>query len=320
MSDLLFGNVGLEVIKFLQSLSNPLLDLFFVVLTNLGSELFYIAIVVIIFVALDKKLGVRLAFYLLLTGLIVGVIKGLVSWIRPYRAHPSVVRDIAHARGFSFPSGHSQSSGAFWTGMYLHVKDVKESWKGLAFLAAIVMIFSVGLSRIYLGVHYPSDVIIGWVIGISGTYLLYVYEEKVIGVITNRFSLRAQIALVSVISLLIFVMYLFVMTILGNDYVIGDISNYIGLIIGVAVGYMLEEKYIAYQPPSLLKKRMAATVVAMLLALASYVAFSLLIPEVSNQLLQVILRGLKYLFIGFVLILGIPLLLRQLSLEGRKGE
>ncbi len=311
MADFIFGTVGLDAITALQSVANPLLNLFFVIVTNLGSEIFYVIIVVIIFAALDKKVGIRLALYLLITGLIVGMIKGFVSWMRPYQAHPDKVEAIASADGYSFPSGHAQSSGAFWTGSSLQARNLKREWTTVILGVSVLMIFLVGLSRVYLGVHYPGDVVVGWLIGIVVTILLYKYERQVMAVITARLSFKGQILGAIVLWLTTFFLYLAVMMFLHKDFVVGDISNIIGLLIGITVGYEVEEQYINYEPPKNLMHQAIAAIAAIMIALITYVLLALIFPKITDPLIYVILRAVRYFLLGFILILGIPLVLRR---------
>ncbi len=90
------------------------------------------------------------------------------------RNRPNVPWAILHEHSFSFPSGHSVEAFALY-GMllYLLLKHVSRAWqKTLAVLAAVALASGIGLSRIYLGVHYPSDVAAGYFVG--GVWVLAV--------------------------------------------------------------------------------------------------------------------------------------------------
>ncbi|MBP1996310.1 phosphatase PAP2 family protein [Paenibacillus eucommiae] len=107
--------------------------------------------------------------------LFVGVIAGsalLNVWLKIlfHRARPDLHR-IIDASGFSFPSGHSMAAFSMY-GIFAFLlwRHLSTSFKRISLvLLSTVMIIAIGLSRIYLGVHYPSDVLGGYLV--SGTWL-----------------------------------------------------------------------------------------------------------------------------------------------------
>ena len=109
----------------------------------------------------------RLALYLLVTGagalVLDPILKSLVGRLRPVVAHP-----IAHGAGDSFPSGHSLGSIVCYGAILLvFLPATRGRWR-TAFIAGIATLVAlIGISRIMLGVHYISDVLGGWAIGIT---------------------------------------------------------------------------------------------------------------------------------------------------------
>ncbi len=109
----------------------------------------------------------RLAIYLLVTGagalVLDPVLKSLVGRLRPVVAHP-----IAHGTGNSFPSGHSLGSIVCYGAVLLvFLPAARGRWR-TAFITVVVALAAlIGISRILLGVHYLSDVVGGWAIGIA---------------------------------------------------------------------------------------------------------------------------------------------------------
>ena len=97
-----------------------------------------------------------------------------------HRDRPAFHRLIEQA-GYAFPSGHSMSAFAFYGAVaYLFWRHIPTRWgRGLMILAGTVMTAAIGVSRIYLGVHYPSDVIGGYLAG--GFWLaasIWVYQRR----------------------------------------------------------------------------------------------------------------------------------------------
>ena len=104
------------------------------------------------------------------------ILKEIIQRVRPDEIYMKV-----HKTSFSFPSGHSSVSMFFYlTLIYLINTSVKNKWAKIFIYAFLILwILSVGLSRIYLGVHYPSDVLGGYLVGIFAFLLFYLYSQKI---------------------------------------------------------------------------------------------------------------------------------------------
>lgn len=157
----------MQFLYFLESIRNPVLDVFFSVVTEFGGEAIFIALAIGLFWCLDKKAG----YYMLtvgFAGMIVSQFLKIFCRIpRPWVKDPNftIVESAREAAtGYSFPSGHTQSAftvlgtpARWWTNTKLRI-------------FCIVMIVLVGLSRMYLGVHSPADV---GVSALFGTILVF---------------------------------------------------------------------------------------------------------------------------------------------------
>jgi undecaprenyl-diphosphatase len=135
--------------------------------TFLGSDgvLWTIIGVSAVFLAFRRRW--RLALYLLVAG--VGalvmdpILKDLVGRLRPVVAHP-----IAHGGGNSFPSGHSLGSIVCYGAVFLvFLPAARGRWRTVFTVAIVTLVALIGISRILLGVHYLSDVLGGWTLGIT---------------------------------------------------------------------------------------------------------------------------------------------------------
>ena len=109
----------------------------------------------------------RLAAYLLVTGagalVLDPVLKSLVGRLRPVVAHP-----IAHGAGNSFPSGHSLGSIVCYGAVLLvFLPAARGRWRTAFITATVTLVALIGISRILLGVHYLSDVVGAWAVGIA---------------------------------------------------------------------------------------------------------------------------------------------------------
>ena len=109
----------------------------------------------------------RLVIYLLVAGAgeltLDPVLKALVGRLRPVVAHP-----IAHGNGDSFPSGHSLGSFVCYGALFLvFLPAVRGTWRRVFTAVIVVLIAAIGISRLLLGVHYISDVLGGWALGLT---------------------------------------------------------------------------------------------------------------------------------------------------------
>jgi len=153
---------GLAVIRAFQAAGNPAVEFIARAFSMLGETAFY-AIIFLIFWCVDEKKGFRIGLFVLISNGINTSLKVNLRVPRPYESDPSV--GIIHVTGYSTPSGHSQNSAVFWP-LFMSGSSGKKSLpRGSRIAIAIIIPLCIGLSRIYLGVHYPTDVMLGWAIG-----------------------------------------------------------------------------------------------------------------------------------------------------------
>ena len=165
------------ILSSIHQLQSPLLDLFFSNLTNLGGlGLLGTATLLLVFYLIYKK-QYNLAT---ITGISVGgaallhlALKSLIE-----RPRPDLWQWIISETNFSFPSGHSTATIAFALCICLIATGTRRQ-KIILILAAIFVCL-IGLSRLYLGVHYPTDVLGGWLLGTSGTLAIAVIVHSII--------------------------------------------------------------------------------------------------------------------------------------------
>ena len=159
--------------SFAENISSELLDAILVFFTTIGNAGLVWIIIGLLFMIKRKTraVGVCLIVSIALTSVITNfVIKEIVERARPFVADPTINLIIKAPGGYSFPSGHSSASFAAATSIFLYDRK-----KGLAaFLLAAV----IGFSRVYLFVHYATDVVFGMILGIVLAKLTAVLIEK----------------------------------------------------------------------------------------------------------------------------------------------
>lgn len=158
----------MSFLYFLESLRNPVLDFFFSLITLCGEETVFMAVGMIVFWCVNKYKG----YYLLCIGFLGTVINQFLKILcrvpRPWVKDPNftIVESAREAAsGYSFPSGHTQTSVGLFGGIARMTKSTALRI-GMIVLAALV-----ALSRMYLGVHTPADVLVS--LGIA-TILIFV--------------------------------------------------------------------------------------------------------------------------------------------------
>ena len=133
-------------------------------ITNFGGATFLIVLTIALFIVIkNKKIGVSIFSNLVIVTILNQLLKGILQ-----RPRPTEYR-IIEETGYSFPSGHSMISMAFYGYLiYLIYKYVKNKYiKWISIVVLSLLICTIGISRIYLGVHYTSDVLGGFLISIS---------------------------------------------------------------------------------------------------------------------------------------------------------
>lgn len=147
---------GVEIIRAIQSFQNPLLDQIALALTDLHSETVYLLVLPLMLWLYDKRFTRYMVSVFLLGFWANDLLKDLFHTARPT---PDQVRVIRPEHSYAFPSGHSMNPLMFWGAIAV---QLRKTW--LTVLLAI-MVFLIGFSRLYVGVHWPLDLIGGWAIG-----------------------------------------------------------------------------------------------------------------------------------------------------------
>ena len=187
-----------QIVRAVQRLGSDFLDDFFRVITQVGEAHIIVAVAVFLFVCLGLRSSVRYAFVLGLSLVSVWIVKEITARPRPHIYDPILIDGKTLADGYAFPSGHTMS--AFITCFVLfmairhllnraHAQQPRKIYPVIKIATAIILAsitLLVGLSRIYLGVHYLSDVVVSIALGFLFYYVFtlvfdkYLAESKVL--------------------------------------------------------------------------------------------------------------------------------------------
>lgn len=151
------------IYNYIFSLRNDSLDIIFKTITKLCNTITVIIFVIILVIFLERKSMWKLLITVISTVSVNQLLKHTIRRIRP--DHIRLIEE----KGFSFPSGHSMTSIALYGILiYLVYKYIKNKiLKIILIVLLTLLILGIGISRIYLGVHYPSDVLAGFFLSSS---------------------------------------------------------------------------------------------------------------------------------------------------------
>jgi len=184
--DIFYFSWELDFLHWLQGIHNPILDKIMITATNLGDYALILLIffVILIFFPSTRKIGGTLFLAAIVAVLIVNFgLKPFITRCRPCWLEPSVKLLTGLPSSYSFPSGHTNYFFAMATAAFLRNKKI-----GIPCLAVASL---VAFSRLYLFVHWPTDVLGGMVTGLFGAVISYGIIEflsKTLGKIKLRYK------------------------------------------------------------------------------------------------------------------------------------
>ncbi len=181
----------IPITQFFQSLGAWLLP-FMQAVSALQYEMFSLIIMTSLYWCFNSALGIRVGVALLSATSLNSWLKMAFHGARPYWVSDKVI-GYAHEVEFGLPSGHAMYSTIVWGRI---AAWVKKAW---VWVVCIILILLIGISRIYLGVHFSSDVIAGWVIG-AIFLILFILLEKPVSKLWLSRKFSTQIILAFLIS------------------------------------------------------------------------------------------------------------------------
>lgn len=284
----------LQFLKWLEGLRTSFLNVFFEGVTMLGEETLIILLVVALWFAVDKKLAQQV-FFVTATSLSVnGIIKNFAQVPRPFTKGVNCLRPET-ATGYSFPSGHTQGF-ATWSSFF--AAKFKKTW--LTVLVA-VLIGLVAFSRLYLGVHYPSDVIVAVALGVGLSILGNYLFEKVKDV--KKLYLGAFLILAPFIVYFLFV----------ADPLFADLFKTFGMVGGMVAVAFLDEKTEPLSYDVAWWKKLIRIVVGVVLAVALKEVIKL-VNVFDVMQISLLIDALRYFIVVMAVGYLCPLLFKKIKL------
>ena len=274
---------GINVILWFQQFS-PTLDLPFKALTFMGEEEFFLLLLPLVYWCLDRRSGARLAILFLFSAYLNAAAKVLAGQPRPF-AYDVRVRQLAEAVGGGLPSGHTQGAVVVWG--YL-AATFQRTW--LWVVAGLLMVF-IPLSRIYLGVHFPTDLLGGYLIGAT-LLLLYLWLEPATEAWFRKKSLAWQLGVALAAPLLLMLLFL------TEDGVTTG-----AVLMGMGVGFVLERRWVGFESGGVWWKQVLRLLLGVAVLFGLWMGLRIAFASAEPALL---FRFVRYGLVGLWSGLGAP--------------
>ena len=271
-------------------------------LSAFGEQLLLVVIMGFLYWGLDKEFGKYVGVNVLVVNVWNPMIKNAVMRLRPYFVPGYDVKllrlidnsadamDVA-AQGYSFPSGHAANAVAVYGSLAVHEKKRKLLW-----VLAVVLPLLVGVSRVFVGAHFPTDVLCGWLLGaLIAAFIPWL-----------RRKLRNYRLLFYAILLLSSLPGFFFCT--SNDY-----YSSFGMLLGFILAEPFEEKFVRFENTSNLLRCVLRTLGGGLLYFGLNAVLKMPFPEEllnAASLSAYLIRTLRYAAVIFVLLGVYPMLFR----------
>jgi membrane-associated phospholipid phosphatase len=284
----------LDILRFIQQFKHPVLDVLFQAITMSAEELFFIVAAAWLLWCHNKQLGYRLGFALLTSAAFNPFLKNLIRFERPIGLEGIVSERVHTATGYSFPSGHTQGGTAFWTGIISWYK------KPAMTILGISAIFLVALSRMYLGVHWLTDVLGGILFGVLwvlGCNALFDYSRRI-----KKLWLPGLLFAPLALGLFFFNRH--------NDDTALTVAFAAAL--GFFLGYLFEQAKLQFIVNNRWPVQLLKIVIGLVVVILIKEGLKLVLP------LPLLIRDfIRYCLIGFWISGGAPWLFQRLKLDGK---
>jgi membrane-associated phospholipid phosphatase len=254
----------MDILKALASLRNPVLDKLMQGVTYLGEELVFMAVALILFWCVDKWKG----YFILAVGFIGTILNQFLKLAfrvpRPWVKDPSfeIVESARNgAGGYSFPSGHTQNAVGTFGGI---ARGTKKTW-----LRVVLIVLSclIAFSRMYLGVHYPTDVGVALVTAVVLIFVLYPIMQKAKNDPRWMYGVLGCMTLVAIGYLCYLNLWEFPADLDADNYNEGLSNGWklFGALVGLIVAYSIDERKIRFREQAPLLGQICKVVVGLAL-------------------------------------------------------
>lgn len=279
-----------QILLFFSSIHNNFLNTIVQGITIFGEQFVLIAIAVFIYWNIDKKKGYLISMSILNATTVMGIAKSIVRFPRPWNVIPVQAVRQQTATGYSFPSGHTTGAASAYSAIAV---QFKKRWLSIC---CAILILLVGLSRLYLCVHWPMDVVGGLLIGCGMTFIFSaafgnLYDDKkkcckimlIVGLVTATASI---------------VMAILLMLNKIDQTAFSDLTTALATYSGLAIGLSIERLVNDFSVQNVTwGKKIARYIVGMLVIAFIMVGLKPLLQALG--IYNMLTRALRYFLVGF---------------------
>ncbi|AUD25696.1 MULTISPECIES: phosphatase PAP2 family protein [Bacillus] len=277
-------NIDMLLLEWMTSFEGSVLTTFFKLVSSLANETLYLVIISFLYWCVSKRKAFHMIVMLCFSGYIGIMVKEFMKIPRPYTYDGIEALYEKSAAGYSFPSTHVQLSTTFWGSFMILCK------KRIVWIIGIIFIILVAISRLYLRVHWLSD-IIGAVL--FSVIVVYLYTKVTMGLSDRKFILLQRIILA--VSLIMYVMTSQV-----------DNLKLLGVLTGSTIGIMLENHFINMNESNDFKMQVVKTVLGLSIMLIMQFILKKVIPDMYY---------LRYAVTGITITFLCPFMFHMLRLK-----
>ncbi|MGD2270470.1 MAG: phosphatase PAP2 family protein [Desulfobacterales bacterium] len=285
---------GVNTILWFQKFS-PSLDVPFRILTFMGEEGFFLIFFPLIYWCLDRRFGIKLMILFFLSTYLNAIAKIIAGQPRPFEYDPRI-KQLIEAEGGGLPSNHTQSAVIIWGCL---ASEFRKKW---LWGFAILLMILIPLSRVYLGVHFPSDILGGYILG-GLLLILYFWLAPRIEQTIVKMHIVWQLIVIILLSIILMLIYP------GCDKVCNTL---VGTLTGLCFGSVLERHYLGFKVNGIWWKRVLRYLSGMLVLLGLWIGLKKLLAGFDPQ---GVFRFMRYGFMGLWVGFGAPWMFTKVKLS-----
>lgn len=277
-------NIEWKILDYLNSIESDFLDTLNQILSKALSSVGIMLVLMLIYWCFSKEKAKRIAFTTFLVMILNNVIKGFVDRKRPFEHEgKEYLRKLEtskdNATSSSFPSGHAMNAAGFYSGIIFNYRSRR--FRSIRIISVIAIII-VSITRIYLGVHFPSDVIFGVLFGVVISLIITFLQE-----ILDQKSKYLYLA-----SLIIFLPGIFLFDFDKDFY------KSMGLLIGFVPAVFMEAKYVNFTNNVSFIKKIIRVIIGLILVGGTYLIYSVVPSELHDNNYFAMLMHALVTFVG----------------------